>query len=278
MLGFVVAGPLFTAFGPAAFLLNAVLYGVSFAIYKVGVPPHAEPEPAARSHDPDEGLRRYARILRGSHVWLLAPTWIAINATLGLYTSQTLFQLVREPDPQFADQQLMGGFDPVGVSVALAIGGLLFFAGLFYWGGRFRELRRTSIILYGIIGGAVMLGAALALNHAGGASLLVLVGLLLIAAGGLFVLAGATPAAIGLLADMTEAYPDDRGAIMGLYSVFLGLGQIIGSIVGGFAAQAAGLDGILVASFVLLGVALLPLSALRRHEHVVGSAPAGSHG
>ena len=153
-------GPLFQLFGPTAFLLNALVYGVSFAIYKLGVPRDAEPEPAGRAHDPEEGLRRYVRILRGSHVWLLAPTWIAINATLGLYTSQTLFQLVREPDPAFADQQLMGGFDPLQVSVGLAIGGLLFFAGLFYWGGKFRTLRRTSIILYGIVGGAVMLVAA----------------------------------------------------------------------------------------------------------------------
>jgi predicted MFS family arabinose efflux permease len=61
---------------------------------------------------------------------------------------------------------------------------------------------------------------------------------------------------------------------MGLYSVFLGLGQIFGSLVGGEAAQRAGLDGIFLASFVFLGVALLPLAALRRHEHRVGSGPA----
>jgi MFS family permease len=274
MVGFVVAGPLFQVFGPQAFLLNALVYGVSFAIYRFGVPKHAEPEPAARSHDPEEGLRRYVRILRGSHVWLLAPTWIAINATLGLYTSQTLFQLVREPNPQFANQQLMGGFDPLQVSVALAIGGLLFFAGLFYWGGRFRTMRRTSIILYGIIGGAVMLLAAVGINHAAGWPLPVMLALIVVGAAGLFVLAGATPAAIGLLADMTEAYPDDRGAIMGLYSVFLGLGQIFGSLVGGEAAQRAGLDGIFVASFLMLGIALLPLSGLRRYEHRVGSGPA----
>lgn len=276
LLGFVVAGPLFAALGPMAFLANAVLYGVSFAIYKLGVPEHAEPAPAARGHDPDEGLHRYLRILRGSHVWLLAPTWIAINATLGLYTSQTLFQLVREPDPRFAEQQLMGGFDPLQVSAGLAIGGILFFAGLFYWGGKFRSMRRTSIIVYGIIGGAVMLTAGAAINHVGANSLPLLLALVAIAAAGLFVLAGATPAAIGLLADMTEAYPDDRGAIMGLYSVFLGLGQIVGSIVGGVAAQAAGLDGIFVASLILLAIAFLPLSRLRRYEHQVGGVAAGA--
>jgi MFS family permease len=270
MAGFVVAGPLFRVLGPEAFLLNAVIYGVSLSIYRYGVPVHAEPEPAAAAHDPTEGLRRYARILRGSHVWLLAPTWIAINATLGLFTSQTLFQLVREPDPRFAGQALMGGFDELSVSLALGVAGLLFFAGLFYWGGKFKALRRTTIITYGIGGGALMVVAAMAINHALDLPLPASAALLVVAAGGLFVLAGATPAAIGLLADVTEAYPDDRGAIMGLYSVFLGVGQITGSLVGGWAAENAGLDGIFVTSLLLLGIALVPLSQLRRYEHHVG--------
>jgi MFS family permease len=278
MFGFVVGGLLFEALGPTAFLANALVYLLSFLIYRYGVPEHAEPEPAARSHDPEEGLRRYIRILRGSHVWRLAPTWIAINATLGLFTSQTLFQLVREPSPQFADQHLMGGFEPWQMSVGLAIGGLLFFIGLFYWGGRFKDMRRTTIILYGILGGAVMLGAGMAINHFGASMVVLLVALVVVGAAGLFVLAGATPAAIGLLADMTEAYPNDRGAIMGLYSVFLGLGQIIGSILGGIAAQAAGLDGIFVVSFVMLGIALLPISQLRRYEHRLGEAPGSGGG
>jgi MFS family permease len=274
MVGFVIAGPLFKALGPAAFMVNAGVYAVSFAIYRYGVPRDAEPEPASHAHDRTEGLGRYRRILRGSHVWLLAPTWIAINATLGLYTSQTLFQLVREPDPRYAGQQLMGGFGPLQISVGLALAGLLFFAGLFYWGGKFRTLRRTSIILYGVAGGAVMIGAATAINHAAGVPLPVLLALVALAGAGLFVLAGATPAAIGLLADMTEAYPDDRGAIMGLYSVFLGLGQITGSIIGGIAAQATGLDGIFVASMCLLAIAILPISRLRRYEHHVGGPAA----
>jgi MFS family permease len=281
LAGFILGGLLFTALGPAAFIGNALVYLLSFAIYRYGVPPHAEPEPAARAHDPSIGLRRYWAILTGSHVWLLAPTWIAINATLGLFTSQTLFQLVREPDPQFADQALMGGFSAVQMSIALAVGGLLFFLGLFYWGGKFRSLRRTTIIRYGIAGGAVMLGAGMVINHVGAENLALVLGLMLVAAGGLFVLAGATPAAIGLLADMTEAYPDDRGAIMGLYSVFLGLGQIIGSIAGGYAAQVAGMDGIFILSFVMLGIALLPISQLRRYEHRFGDpavAPAGTGG
>jgi len=138
-------------------------------------------------------------------------------------------------------------------------------------------MARTSIIGRGILGGAVMLVAGAGINHAADVPLPVLLGLVAVAGAGLFVLAGATPAAIGLLADMTEAYPDDRGAIMGLYSVFLGVGQIVGSIAGGVSAQVAGLDGIFVASLVLLGIAVVPLRRLARYEHRVG-APAAQHG
>ncbi len=270
LAGMVLAGPLFQLFGPPAFLLNALLYLLSFSLFRFGVRRGAEPEPAAAAHVKGEGLGRYARILRSRQVWLLAPTWIAINATLGLYTTQTLFQLVRAPDPRFAGQLLMGGFSPVAVSLGLGAGGLLFLAGLLYWGGRFKNLRRTSIIFRGVGGGFALLAAGLAINHAAEAPLPFTGLLVLLGAAGLFVLAGATPAALGLLADVTETYPDDRGAIMGLYSVFLGLGQITGSLVGGVAAQAAGLDGIFIASLVLLGIALVPLSHLRGYEHEVG--------
>ena len=186
-----------------------------------------------------------SRSSRTSHVWLLGPTWIAINAAIGLWTTQSLFQLVRAPDPRFADQMLMGRFDPIAISAGLGVGLLIFFAGLIYWGNRFKSLRRTTIIFWGIVGGAVMIAAAVGINHSEGFAPMLGAALAVIAIAGLFVLAGATPAALGLLADISEAFPRDRGAIMGLYSVFLALGQIIGALVGGVAADSLGIDGLL---------------------------------
>jgi MFS family permease len=269
LAGFAAAGPLFTLFGPEAFLLNGGMYAVSLLIYHYGVDRTLEASLEASHATPGSRIdfARYRRILGQSHVWLLAPTWIAINAVLGLFTTQTIFQLVRTPDPAFADQLLMGGFEPLQISIGLAVGGLLFFAGLIYWGNRFKSLRRTTIMLYGLGGGALLVVAAVAINHSAGLGDMWRLAFAVPAVFGLFVLAGATPAAIGLLADVTEAYPDDRGAIMGLYSVFLGLGQIGGSLIAGFAATALGLDGILVASLVLLVLAVGPLVLLRRHEH-----------
>jgi MFS family permease len=269
--GTLAAALMYQYLGTLAFFLNAGIYAGSYAIYRFGV--KAPDAPAGPHHRPEYGWQRYWRLIRTSHVWLLAPTWIAVNAALGVYAGQGLFNLVREPNPKFADQLLAGGLGAWEITIGMLAAGAVFFAGLLYWGNRFKTTRRTSIIFYGIIGGAVLVVGGIAFNHSGALDPLLRSPFVVVAGAGLFVLAGATPAALGLLADMSEAYPDDRGAVMGLYSVFLGVGQILGSFIGGFAAERAAIDGLLVATLVLMGIALLPLYHLRRYEHRFEAGP-----
>lgn len=279
-VGIVAAGPLWEVFARIAFLLNAGLYGVSFSIYRWGVAdlarhghaPEVVPVHSAELRPARFDLARYRAVMSSPRVWLLAPTWIALNAIIGSWTTQSVYQLVREPSPRFAHQLLMGGFGPTQISIGLGGALVVFFAGLFYWGGRFKRYRRTSIIVVGIAGGLVMIGSIFGLNHSQGFGLALQAPLVVAMLGGLFVLAGATPAALGMLADISEAHPADRGAIMGLYSVFLALGQITGSLAGGGAAEWQGIDGLLIASVALLVLALLPVRALRSSEHLVGLA------
>jgi MFS family permease len=285
-LGMVVAGGLWVLLDRSAFYVNAVVYGASFLIYRYGVTESRAGSSAVRHRELDElgaggvaaisrrfGLGRYRAVLTSPSVWLLAPTWIAVNAFIGAWTSQTVFQLVDERRPGFEDQLLMGGFAPELVSIGLAAALLVFFAGLFYWGNRFRRYRRTTIMAIGVGGGLLMVGAALALNHSASWEPIGRIGLGLVASAGLFVLAGATPAALGMLADISEEHPSDRGVIMGLYSVFLAVGQVIGSLAGGGAADRLGVDGLLVVSAGLLVMALVPLRWLRGSEHLVGLRP-----
>ena len=269
--GTLAATLLYKYMGATAFFLNAAIYLGSYLIYRFGV--KAPDKPAGPHHQPEYGWRRYARLIRSSHIWLLAPTWIAVNAALGVYAGQGLFNLVRDPNPRFADQLLAGGLGSWEIFFGMAAAGAVFVAGLIYWGNRFKSTRRTTILFYGIIGGAVLVAGALAFNHSGWLDPVLRLPFALVAGAGLFVLAGATPAALGLLADMSEAYPDDRGAVMGLYSVFLGVGQIVGAFIGGFAADWAAIDGLLLATLVLMGVALLPLAHLRQYEHHFEAGP-----
>jgi MFS family permease len=279
-VGIAIAPLLFAALGPTAFFLNAVVYGVSFLIYRFGVADRDREERAmaatARKTSERTGWQRYRSIITNEYVLLLAPTWIAVNASIGIWFSQSLFQFSKA-DPRFPDQFMLQGFSPIQISIAAVVIGLIFGAGLLWWGNRFKTLRRTTIIFYGILGGGVMAFGVLAINHAAPDVLIVAAIGALAGAIGLFVLAGATPAALGLLADISERFPSDRGAIMGLYSVFLGIGQIVGSLIGGAAANWLGIDGLLFATVVLLLVALVPLTFLRREEHEVSgpeSAPA----
>ncbi len=270
-VGSVVAGFLYSAIGPTAFYLNALVYGITFLIFRYGVedlPEHIpttegeEPVPASLFH-----LGRYHDILRSRPVWLLAPTWIALNALLGSWGTQAAFQLVQEPSPEFADQVLMQGIEPWQAGLASGVALLVLFSGLLYWGNRFTRLRRTTIIGFGLAGGVAFVAALIALNHSTGFPPWLVAAVGMGALIGLFVLAGATPAAVGFLSDVSEGYPGRRGVIMGLYSVFLALGQIIGAVVAGVAAEWRGIDGLLIASLGLIVVALIPLGQLRATEH-----------
>jgi MFS family permease len=255
-LGAIVGVQLFQFFenlgiGPAAFFLNAAFYGVSFLIYMFGV-----------SDPPGEAEARA--------VLLLAPTWIAINAALGVWLSQSVFQLAKgDPTGRFPNQTLMGGFTANQITIGAIVIAAIFGAGLLYWGNRFKTYRRTTIIGYGVIGGAALVIAGIVVNHFATTQPVLAIAAGIVAAGGLFVLAGATPAAIGLLADMSERFPTDRGAIMGLYSVFLAAGQITGSLIGGIAADWLGIDGMFIATLILIGIATVPLSRLRAQEHTL---------
>ena len=276
--GFIVAPLLFKAIGANAFLLNALVYVGSFLIYRYGVASgDAMPAPRPAS---DNALGRYLSLIRSSHVLLLAPTWIAVNASIGLWFSQSLFQFSKR-NPAFPDQWLLQGFSAEQITLGAIVIAIVFGTGIWWWGNRFDRFRRTTIILFGVFGGLGLVVAGLVVNHAGfgaGDSTLVAGAIVVAALGfavGLFLLAGATPAAVGLLADVSEQFPADRGAIMGLYSVFLAVGQIGGSLIGGVVADGLGMDGLLLATGGLLILALVPLSRLRGMEHYFGpGAPA----
>lgn len=279
--GFIVAPLLFEAIGSNAFLLNAVFYLGSFLIYRLGVKdPKGEQEALRAEHT---SVRQYLALVSHSHVLLLAPTWIAVNASIGLWFSQSLFQFAKS-NPAFPDQWLLQGFSAVEITLGAIAIAIVFGSGIFWWGDRFNRFRRTTIILFGILGGLGLVAAGLIVNHAGfaaGGSFLIgaaVVGAAVVVVAGLFVLAGATPAAVGLLADVSERFPGDRGAIMGLYSVFLAIGQIGGSLIGGVVADALGMDGLLLATGGLLLVALVPLSRLRGMEHHLDPAVPSSFG
>lgn len=118
-------------------------------------------------------------------------------------------------------------------------------------------------VLAAAVGGAALASAALiGLNHGGPPLLL---GRLVVV--GMFLEAGFAPAALTYLADTSADFAADRGLIMGVYSVVLGVGYLAGNLLGGVVAQWAAFDGLAVLTIILAAVGLASVAALPRRPH-----------
>jgi MFS family permease len=197
--------------------------------------------------------KEYGAILSSAHVLRFVPAWIAINAVLGLWNTHMIFQLYGAS--RNIGQALMGGFSSGTVSQFYLAYILAFTIGIYAATVLIQWVRRTKIMRVALVG---LLTAALwlwMLNHFPALGLPplgrpILFGLFLVS---VFVASWFTPIALAYLADSSEFFPSSRGVVMGLYAIFLGLGQIIGSSLGGVFTEAAGMDGLLLLT-VLLGI------------------------
>jgi MFS family permease len=278
-VGPALAGLLWDAYGRPAFFINCVLYLVALALYAYGVAEVPRDRQRDQAGSPDAApatVTRYLRIVRNRKVLLFAPTWLAINAILGLWALQA--PLLIKGNIQDSSQFLMRGISASAIGLGAAVLAVIFGAGILFWGTVYARFRRTTLLLLGVGAFVAMTIDVLAVNHLGGSSDVLLVAFGLVAVVALFVMSGATPAALGLLADVSEGFEEDRSALMGLYSVFLGLGQVMGAVIGGVAASWKGIDGLVVATVGLLAVGIAALVNLRGHESVMLDGPtAGLH-
>ena len=283
-VGPAVSGLLWDGFGRPAFFLNCGFYLVALALYAYGV----SEVPRARQSElegREEGVggrltlrgevARYLKMATSRTVLRFAPTWLSINAILGLWALQA--PLLLKGNISDPSQYLMKGVSATTIGLGEAVIAVVFGAGLLFWGTVYARFRRSTLLLAGLGAFVVTALAVLVVNHFGETTA-ILVGFGLVALGGMFVLSGATPAALGLLADVSEGFEQDRSAIMGLYSVLLGLGQVIGALIGGIAASWNGIDGLIVATFGLLAVGLVALLNLRANEAMLLHARANLAG
>ena len=273
-VGPALSGLLWDRFGRPAFFLNCLLYLVALGLYGYGVsevPRERAADLAGRGKErASMELRRYWRMATSHSVLLFAPTWLAINAILGLWALQA--PLLLKGNVHDPSQFLMQGVSASAIGIGEAVLAVVFGAGLLFWGTVYARFRRTTMLLFGVGAFAVLAVDVVLINHLGGVSIGLLCAFVGVGLVALFVLSGATPAALGLLADVSEGFEEDRSAIMGLYSVFLGLGQVIGALLGGLAATWRGIDGLVVATAVLLAIGITALLRLRSHEALVAAS------
>jgi MFS family permease len=83
---------------------------------------------------------------------------------------------------------------------------------------------------------------------------------------GIFAESSFAPSALSYLADISEEVAKDRGLLMGLYSIFLGVGQLLGNGLGGLFAKTWGFDGLIFLTVLFAFIALISLLMLFRQE------------
>jgi MFS family permease len=274
-LGAIVGGYLWKFFGTPktilgiqvispAFVLNGLIYLVCLAIFWWGIREVRKKDatlPIANEHD---HWKRFASILRAPQVWRFVPAWLGINSIIGAWLNHANRLFTGKTN--FADQLLMGNVSPERFGNGFAILAIIFAGGVLAWSFVLGSYRRTSVMLLATIGLYTTLLSVYGLNHLSSFDSPLHYPLLAALLISIVVLSAFTPAALTYLADVTESKTEDRGSIMGLYSVFLGVGQLIGTTSGGKFASWAGVDGLVLLSGIFGVITGFTLLALRKQE------------
>ena len=247
-LGGIFASQLFRALRSEAFTVVAVMYVACAGILFVSV---------GRSHIRHlaSPLANLQEIFRLPSLRQLAPVWVCVNAIVGLWLGPTLPFLLTQHAT--SSQFLAGIFaaNPARVGWLLLAYAIVFGTGIMLWSivlprMQLRDAMRVTL-------GAILPACATiyALNHS--AHLPAAVRWIAGAVLALVVMAesGFTPAALAWLAQ-TLPLQSGRAAAMGVYSVLLSIGAIIGSVLAGLLGQRAAIDGLLA------GTVLMTLTAL----------------
>ena len=255
-----------------AFSISIVglIYLVSLAIFAWGLKDVSRKSPVAREGgDVSRGgavrkkLKHYYAIFKSPSVWMFIPAWLSIFSIIGIWANLSFGLFNGE---HFKGQKLTGSVTPESFGNGFAALAVFFAVGVLAWSFVLARFRKTNVMIIGTLSLFALLLTTFGINHLGSFSssgFYLLLGALLIE---VLVMSGFTPAALTYLADVTEDYAADRGSIMGLYSVFLGVGQLTGTSIGGYFAEWNGVDGLILLSAILGGVTAISLLALRRRE------------
>jgi MFS family permease len=247
------------------FMLNGAIYILALVVFAWGLKDtRRSTKPTAATLPPgNDKLSHYRGLLKSRAVWAFIPAWLAIFSIVGMWTNSSpgLFTGTR----RYETQMLTGTVAVENFGNGFAALAIFFAIGVLGWSFVLGRYRKTDVMLVATFALFAMSFTVFGLNHVESRTTLyyVLLGSLLIE---VLVVSGFTPAALTYLADVSEGFVQDRGSIMGLYSVFLGIGQLVGTAAGGYFADWNGIDGLLLLSAIFGGVTAISLLAVRRAE------------
>jgi MFS family permease len=251
--GAAIAGQLYDRFATFAFTLVALIYGLSLVLF-LFVRDRGSARITTTHH------RGILKRMFNRRIMRFAPAWLAANAVLGVWLNVAPFLAAGAPDPE---QFLMGQYSAGEIGTAFLVFGVVFTAGAIVWGFVMPLIGRQATLMWGVAGLAFTSLMLYLLNQASpDRSEVVVTVLTLLVASGVFVESGFTPAALAYLAEIAEERPEDRGSVMGVYSVLLSVGQLSGAALAGPFADRWGMNGIIVLTGLLCLVAAFTVTLL----------------
>jgi len=260
IVGYVSAGVAWDALGAQALLPFAAVYGLAWLLLR-GEPAVA---PSPTSQTAVTPLRRSLRVLlRSPGVVPFILAWLAVNAVVGVWVQQAPYLLnlpARSPA-----QSLVGGYSGTTIGWVFGAWAALFLTGIGLWSVLAPAWPRRRTLMISLGGMLAVVGALALVNHGASRALLA------VAAVGVLIESGFTPASFAHMADLTDTHGEARGMAMGIYSMLLGAGQLAGALVGAPVAAAWQMDGVLFATAVL---ALFALAAVARMTVISAEPPA----
>lgn len=262
-----VAGPLlYGAWGLWSFVALAGVYVVASLLVLVFVRTDA----AGSTSPVRSGVRARIRVIGQPRLLAFLPAWIAVNAILGTWvTSQITFVLAGDRTAE--GQIIPGAFagNEAGLSAVLGVYVLVFSLCIVAWAFFIGRLPTIPTLFVTVAGAIVASIGLLLLNH--GVSLAVAIPIVV---AGMFLEAGFTPAALTHLSDISAEFRENRGLIMGVYSVVVGAGYLLGNVLGGVFAEWLLFDGLAILTIGLAVVALVSIAVMAVIERRMAETPA----
>jgi MFS family permease len=257
-LGGLFAGQMWRWVGRSSFAAVAIMYLIAAALLSFGAI-------GSRGHGARQAREGLRRALHEPSLLRLAPIWLCVNSIVGLWLGPTFSFLITQRSSN--EQFLSGPFADAPHQVGWVMLGysLIFGAGVTGWSivlPRMDVLKALRISLWAML--AACLGLYL-FNHSAAWNLRDRWMIAAATSGSIMVESGFTPAALSLLAGAVGASAG-RGAAMGIYSVLLSLGAILGSLLAGGLAAAFSVDGLIYGTMGMAIAALLLVGQLRVKE------------
>jgi MFS family permease len=265
-----LGGRISSLFGTAGFVFVIALYLLNALLIATLVEESPQRLTSAQKHG---SLLESLKLLKSKRISTFLPAWLCINTLVGAWITLITITLAY-PKAQailrHPHQLLYGGFSKDGATLLLGGFGLLFLLGMGLWLLVLSRLRRSTIMLIGLAGLALsIVGLTIInslaqsipeLNASANTTLLLLVSLVIL---GIMLLSGFTPTSLTQMAAIAETQPGKRGAVMGLYSVVMGIGQLLGASIGGLSVDLGGFYGLMIFSTALCLISLVSVLYMR---------------